>query len=78
MVARSHPPGSANAAEAYGKAGEVERLEAVLSREEERRGRDNRQRDAHAEYQLHLASGARDQARAIASSRVSGTIRPPS
>src|SRR5207247_7068941 len=52
------------AAEAYGKAGEVERLEAVLSREEERRGRDDRQRDAFAEYQLHLGAGTRDAARA--------------
>jgi hypothetical protein len=48
------------AAEAYQRAGELERLEAVLSREEVRRKRTHRVTDAFEEYKLHLRSGERD------------------
>jgi len=64
------------AAEAYQRAGEVERLEAVLGREESRRLRDGRQRDAYAEYQLHLASGARDRARAALAGAIGAVTGP--
>jgi hypothetical protein len=48
------------AAEAYQRAGELERLEAVLAREEVRRKRTHRVTDAFEEYKLHLRSGERD------------------
>jgi tetratricopeptide (TPR) repeat protein len=50
------------AAESYQRAGEVERLEAVLSREEGRRRTERQLRDAFEEYLLHFAAGERDQA----------------
>ena len=50
------------AAEAYQKGGDVERLESVLAREEVRRKRDTRIRDAFEEYKLALAAGERDRA----------------
>jgi len=50
------------AAEAYQKGGDVERLESVLAREEVRRKRDTRVRDAFEEYKLALAAGERDRA----------------
>ena len=50
------------AAEAYQKGGDVERLESVLAREELRRKRDTRIRDAFEEYKLALAAGERDRA----------------
>ena len=52
----------AEAAEAYQAAGDVERLEQVLARDEARRHHGQRLREAFEEYQLHLASGARDEA----------------
>jgi tetratricopeptide (TPR) repeat protein len=52
------------AADFYQRAGDLERLEAVLGREESRRLAETRHRDAFAEYQLHLRAGARDRARA--------------
>lgn len=45
------------AADAYQRAGEVERLEAVLEREERRRGGARRLDEAFAEYRLELARG---------------------
>ena len=51
------------AADAFQKAGEVDRLEAVLAREETRRLREDRHKDAFSEYQLQLAAGARRAAR---------------
>ena len=64
------PPASATsssatscaAAEAYQKGGDVERLENVLAREEQRRKRDTRVHDAFEEYKLALAGGERDRA----------------
>lgn len=50
------------AADAYQKGGDVERLENVLVREEHRRKRDTRVRDAFEEYKLALAAGERDRA----------------
>jgi hypothetical protein len=50
------------AAEAYQKGGDVERLETVLAREEQRRKRDTRVHDAFEEYKLALAGGERDRA----------------
>jgi hypothetical protein len=50
------------AAESYQRAGEVERLEAVLSREEGRRRTERELRDAFEEYLLHFAAGERDRA----------------
>jgi tetratricopeptide (TPR) repeat protein len=50
------------AAESYQRAGEVERLESVLAREEGRRRDERRLRDAFEEYQLCHASGDRDAA----------------
>ncbi len=50
------------AAEAYQKGGDVDRLEHVLAREETRRKRDSRVRDAFEEYKLALAAGERDRA----------------
>lgn len=50
------------AAEAYQKGGDVDRLESVLAREEQRRKRDSRVRDAFEEYKLALAAGERDRA----------------
>lgn len=50
------------AAEAYQRAGDVERLESVLAREEQRRKRESRVRDAFDEYKLALAGGERDKA----------------
>lgn len=51
------------AAEAYQKAGEVDRLEAILGREEKRRREERQQRDGFDEYQLALAGGERGVAR---------------
>ncbi|MDB4967507.1 MAG: domain containing protein [Myxococcales bacterium] len=50
------------AAEAYQRAGDVERLESVLSREEHRRKLGGRVREAFEEYKMALASGERDRA----------------
>jgi tetratricopeptide (TPR) repeat protein len=50
------------AAEAYQKGGDVDRLESVLAREEQRRKRDSRVHDAFEEYKMSLASGERDRA----------------
>jgi hypothetical protein len=50
------------AAEAYQKAGELEKLEAVLGRDEARRKKSHRLADAFDEYKLKLASGERDRA----------------
>jgi tetratricopeptide (TPR) repeat protein len=50
------------AAEAYQKAGELERLESVLAREEVRRKAARRVQEAFEEYRLHLAGGDRDAA----------------
>jgi tetratricopeptide (TPR) repeat protein len=50
------------AAEAYQRAGDVEKLESVLQREETRRKRGNRVRDLFDEYRLELAAGERDRA----------------
>ena len=48
------------AAEAYQRAGDLERLEAVLHREESRRKKAHRVTDSYEEYRLHLAGGERD------------------
>jgi tetratricopeptide (TPR) repeat protein len=48
----------AAAAEAYQRAGELDRLERVLEREETRRRRILVSRDAFEEYRLHLQAGA--------------------
>jgi pSer/pThr/pTyr-binding forkhead associated (FHA) protein len=48
------------AADAYQRAGDVERLESVLSREESRRKRSLHVADAFDEYKLLLAGGDRD------------------
>jgi hypothetical protein len=50
------------AADAYGRAGEVERLEAVLAREEARRHVTARRRQLAEDVALHLAAGERDRA----------------
>lgn len=50
------------AAEAYQKAGELERLESVLSREEQRRKSARRVQESFEEYRLHLVGGDRDAA----------------
>jgi hypothetical protein len=50
------------AAEAYQKAGDLDRLEAVLGREESRRKKSHRVSDSFEEYKLKLASGERDRA----------------
>jgi tetratricopeptide (TPR) repeat protein len=50
------------AAEAYQRAGDLEKLETVLSREEQRRKKTHRVVDAYDEYQLQLQAGERDQA----------------
>jgi tetratricopeptide (TPR) repeat protein len=55
------------AAEAYQRAGELEKLEAVLQREESRRKRSVRLGESFDEYRLQLAGGERD--RALASLR---------
>jgi tetratricopeptide (TPR) repeat protein len=52
------------AAESYQKAGELERLESVLAREETRRKAANRVQESFEEYRLHLAGGDRDAAMA--------------
>lgn len=62
------------AAESYQRAGEVERLEAVLSREEGRRRTERQLRDAFEEYLLHFAAGERD--RALAALRSCLEIAP--
>jgi hypothetical protein len=49
-----------SAAEAYQRGGDVERLEAVLQRDEQRRKQTYRVRDAFEEYQLNLSRGERD------------------
>lgn len=51
------------AARAYTRGGLVERIEAVLTRDDERLGRERLVRDAFADYELHLRVGERDQAR---------------
>jgi hypothetical protein len=48
-----------HAAEAYQKAGEIERLERVLSREEVARRRTQRSTDAFEEYRLHMMASRR-------------------
>ncbi len=48
------------AAESYQRAGDLEKLESVLSREEVRRRRSVRVSEAYEEYKLRLASGERD------------------
>jgi pSer/pThr/pTyr-binding forkhead associated (FHA) protein len=50
------------AAEAYQRAGDVDKLESVLQREEQRRKRFNKVRDAFDEYRLAMAAGERDRA----------------
>lgn len=50
------------AAEAYQRAGDLERLEQVLSREERRRRREGRVREAFEEHRMALAQGERDRA----------------
>ncbi len=50
------------AAEAYQRAGDVERLESVLAREEQRRKREERVHESFEEYKLALAAGERDRA----------------
>jgi pSer/pThr/pTyr-binding forkhead associated (FHA) protein len=50
------------AAEAYQKAGELERLESVLAREETRRKHESRVQESFEEYRLHLAGGDRSAA----------------
>jgi hypothetical protein len=50
------------AADAYQKAGDLDKLEAVLGREESRRKKHHRVADAFEEYKLKLASGERDHA----------------
>jgi tetratricopeptide (TPR) repeat protein len=52
----------AQAAEAYQKAGELERLETVLAREETRRKHAQRVQESFEEYRLHLDGGDRDRA----------------
>jgi len=63
------------AADAYQKGGDVERLESVLAREEHRRKRDTRIRDAFEEYKLALAAGERD--RALEAIRLCAEAPPP-
>jgi hypothetical protein len=48
------------AAEAYQRAGDLEKLEAVLHREEQRRKKRHRVSDAFDEYKLKLQAGERD------------------
>lgn len=48
------------AAESYQRAGDLEKLEAVLQREEARRRKKHRATDAFDEYQLQLQGGERD------------------
>lgn len=48
------------AAESYQRAGDLEKLESVLGREESRRNRAHRVTDAFEEYRLRLAGGERD------------------
>jgi hypothetical protein len=50
------------ASESYQRSGDLEKLEAVLQREETRRRHQNRVTDAFEEYRLQLAGGERDQA----------------
>jgi hypothetical protein len=50
------------AAESYQRAGDVDKLESVLQREEQRRKRFNRVRDGFDEYRLAMAAGERDRA----------------
>jgi hypothetical protein len=50
------------AAEFYQRAGDVDRLESVLAREEQRRKRESRVREAFEEYRLGLTAGERDRA----------------
>jgi tetratricopeptide (TPR) repeat protein len=56
------------AAEAYQRAGELERLEAILAKDETRRKRTHLLADAFEEHRLRLASGERD--RAVAALRL--------
>ena len=48
------------AAESYQRAGDLDKLEAVLAREEHRRKKSHRVTDAFDEYRLQLAGGERD------------------
>jgi tetratricopeptide (TPR) repeat protein len=50
------------AAEAYQKAGELERLESVLAREETKRKHQQQVQESFEEYRLHLAGGDRSAA----------------
>ena len=50
------------AAESYQKAGELERLESVLAREETRRKQAGQVQESFEEYRLHLMGGERDRA----------------
>ena len=66
------------AAEAYQKGGDVERLESVLLREEQRRKRDTRVHDAFEEYKLALAGGERDRALEAIRLCAESPLPPPS
>jgi tetratricopeptide (TPR) repeat protein len=63
------------AAEAYQRAGDLEKLESVLQREEGRRRHAQRVTDAYDEYKLHLAAGERDLA--LAAIRLCVDESPP-
>ena len=64
------------AAEAYQRAGDLERLESVLSREEVRRRHKHRVTDAYEEYRLQLAAGERDLAALALRVCVEGSAEP--
>jgi pSer/pThr/pTyr-binding forkhead associated (FHA) protein len=66
------------AAEAYQRSGDVDKLENVLSREEQRRKLGSRVRDAFEEYKMALTGGERD--RALEAIRQAGDapLPPPS
>jgi tetratricopeptide (TPR) repeat protein len=51
------------AVHAYSRGGLVDRMEEVLARDEQRADRDRQLRQAFADYEMHLRSGARDMAR---------------
>lgn len=53
----------ARAVHAYSRGGLVDRMEEVLARDEKRADLDRRLRQAFADYEMHLGSGDRDQAR---------------
>lgn len=50
------------AAEAYKDAGEIERMEALLRRQERQRTMQSEERERFADYRLHMQLGRRDQA----------------